>query len=78
MLLLLVAHSVAVCTKALITLVPMLSAPPSNLQMFSTYRRVNQVRYLATKPLIIKGTTQCECKPMVLIKMVVILDKCGW
>ena len=52
---------------------------PSNLQMFSTYRRVNQVRYLASKPLIIKGTTQYGCKPMVLIKMVVVvLDKCGW
>ena len=51
----------------------------SNLQMFSTYRRVNQLRYLATKPHIIKNTTQYGCKPMVLIKMVVVvLDKCGW
>ena len=50
---------------------------PSNLQMFSTYRRVNQVRYFATNPLIIKDTRQYGCKPMVLIKMVVILDKCG-
>ena len=49
----------------------------SNLQMFSTYRRVNQLRYLATKPHIIKNTTQYGCKPMVLIKMLVILGKCG-
>ena len=35
----------------------------SNLQMFSTYRRVNlQVGYLATKPHIIKNTTQYGCK----------------
>ena len=50
----------------------------SNLQMFSTYGRVNQVGYFATNPLIIKDTRQYGCKPMVLIKMAVILDKCGW
>ena len=55
----------------------MRAARSSNLQMFSTYRRVNQVRYFATNPLIIKDTRQYGCKPMVLIKMVVILDKCG-